>query len=78
MAIAHNWNLGLVVVFAGLPPMVSAGYLKIRSDAKLDRHNSKRFSASASIASRGSYCDPHRVLFGDREVCTGQVHGGTR
>lgn len=51
VAIAHNWNLGLVVVLAGLPPMVSAGYLKIRSDAKLDRHNSKRYSASASVAS---------------------------
>ena len=51
VAIAHNWNLGLVVVLAGLPPMVSAGWLKIRSDAKLDRHNSKRYSASASIAS---------------------------
>lgn len=51
MAICHNWNLGLVVVLAGLPPMVSAGWLKIRSDAKLDRHTSKRYSASASIAS---------------------------
>lgn len=51
VAIAHNWNLGLVVVLAGLPPMVTAGWLKVRSDMKLDRHNSKRYSASASIAS---------------------------
>lgn len=51
LAIAHNWNLGLVIVLAGLPPMVSSGWLKIRSDAKLDRHTSKRYSSSASIAS---------------------------
>ncbi|KAH7165837.1 P-loop containing nucleoside triphosphate hydrolase protein [Dactylonectria macrodidyma] len=51
MAIAHDWKLGLVVVFAGLPPLVGCGYLKIRFDAKLDRSTSKRYSASASIAS---------------------------
>ncbi|KAL4789629.1 P-loop containing nucleoside triphosphate hydrolase protein [Aspergillus venezuelensis] len=51
LAIAHSWKLGLVVVFAGLPPLVGAGYLKIRLDARLDRKTSKRYSASASIAS---------------------------
>lgn len=51
VAIAHDWKLGLVVVCAGLPPLVGAGYLKIRFDAKLDRDTSKRYSTSASIAS---------------------------
>lgn len=51
LAVAHSWNLGLVVVCAGLPPLVTAGYLKIRFDAKLDRDVSKRHSTSASIAS---------------------------
>ncbi|CAM1508090.1 Fc.00g049380.m01.CDS01 [Cosmosporella sp. VM-42] len=51
LAIAHSWKLGLVVVCGGLPPLVSAGYLKIRLDAKLDRDTSKRYSSSASIAS---------------------------
>lgn len=51
LAIAYSWNLGLVVVCAGLPPLVGAGYLKIRFDAKLDRLTSKRYSNSASIAS---------------------------
>lgn len=51
LAIAHSWNLGLVVVLAGLPPLLGTGYLKIRLDAKLDRDTSKRYSASASIAS---------------------------
>ncbi|KAF4452380.1 Leptomycin B resistance pmd1 [Fusarium albosuccineum] len=51
MAIIHSWKLGLVVVCAGLPPLVSSGYLKIRFDAKLDRDTSKRYSTSASIAS---------------------------
>ncbi|KAF4999995.1 hypothetical protein FGRMN_2076 [Fusarium graminum] len=51
LAIIHSWKLGLVVVCAGLPPLVSSGYFKIRLDAKLDRDTSKRYSASASIAS---------------------------
>ncbi|RAR13779.1 Leptomycin B resistance protein pmd1 [Stemphylium lycopersici] len=51
LAIVYSWKFGLVVVCAGLPPLVTAGYLKIRFDAKLDRDVSKRYSASASIAS---------------------------
>ncbi|KAM6533163.1 hypothetical protein FALCPG4_006177 [Fusarium falciforme] len=51
LAIVHSWNLGLVVVFAGLPPLVGAGYLKIRWDAKINRDISERDGASASIAS---------------------------
>ena len=51
LAISYSWNLGLVVVCAGLPPMLVAGYLKIRFDAKLDNETSKRYAASASIVS---------------------------
>ncbi|KAL2692107.1 hypothetical protein Neosp_002512 [[Neocosmospora] mangrovei] len=51
LAIVHSWNLGLVVVCAGLPPLVGAGYLKIRWDAKIGRDISERDGASASIAS---------------------------
>ncbi|OLN82134.1 Leptomycin B resistance protein pmd1-like protein 7 [Colletotrichum chlorophyti] len=51
LAIAVTWKLGLVVVFAGLPPLVSAGYIKVRLDSKLDASTSKRYSASAAIAS---------------------------
>ncbi|KAL6352897.1 hypothetical protein LRP88_13372 [Fusarium phalaenopsidis] len=51
LAIVHSWNLGLVVVCAGLPPLVGAGYLKIRLDAKISRDISERDGASASIAS---------------------------
>lgn len=51
LGIVHSWKLGLVVVFAGLPPLLGAGWLKIRLDMRLDHANSKRSSASASIAS---------------------------
>ncbi|KAJ5144587.1 multidrug resistance protein 1 2 3 [Penicillium atrosanguineum] len=51
LALAYSWRLGLVVICAGLIPLVGAGYLKIRLDAKLDRDTSKRYSVSASIAS---------------------------
>ncbi|KAF9874829.1 ABC transporter [Colletotrichum karsti] len=51
LAIATTWKLGLVVVLAGMPPLVSSGYIKVRLDAKLDNSTSKRYSASAAIAS---------------------------
>lgn len=51
LAIAYTWKLGLVVVLAGLPPLLGCGWLKIRFDARLDQDLSKRYAASASIAS---------------------------
>lgn len=51
LAIVYSWKLGLVVVFAGLPPMVGSGWFKIRLDVKLDHHISARQSKSAAIAS---------------------------
>ncbi|KAF7555899.1 hypothetical protein G7Z17_g1775 [Cylindrodendrum hubeiense] len=51
MGIIISWKLGLVVVFAGVPPMLLGGIVRLRIDAKLDRDNSKRFSSSAAIAS---------------------------
>ncbi|KAL4886137.1 P-loop containing nucleoside triphosphate hydrolase protein [Aspergillus karnatakaensis] len=51
LAIVHAWKLGLVVVFAGLPPMLLSGYLRIRMEGAMDHKIGKNFSASASIAS---------------------------
>ncbi|OHF02855.1 ABC transporter [Colletotrichum orchidophilum] len=51
LAIVTTWKLGLVVVLAGMPPLVSSGYIKIRLDARLDTKTSQRYSASAAIAS---------------------------
>lgn len=51
LAIVYSWRLGLVVTCSGLPPLVIAGYLKIRFDAKLDRETSRLLSLSSSIAS---------------------------
>ncbi|KAH8199061.1 hypothetical protein TruAng_006799 [Truncatella angustata] len=51
LAIAVSWKLGLVGVFAGLPPMLFAGYARIRLETRMDAGNSKRFSGSAAIAS---------------------------
>ncbi|KAK4173352.1 putative ATP-binding cassette multidrug transport protein [Triangularia setosa] len=51
MAIAHSWKLGLVVVFAGMPPLALSGFFKIRLDVKLDQMVSKRHSKSSAIAS---------------------------
>lgn len=51
LAIAYSWKLGVVVVFAGMPPLLAAGWLKIRFDARLDDQLSARYSKSASIAS---------------------------
>ncbi|KAK0671252.1 P-loop containing nucleoside triphosphate hydrolase protein [Cercophora samala] len=51
LAIAHTWKLGLVVVFAGMPPLALSGFFKIRLDVKLDQMVSKRHSKSSAIAS---------------------------
>ena len=51
LALVYSWRLGLVVILAGLPPMIGVGLLKIRSDAKIDRETSRRYASSAAIAS---------------------------
>lgn len=51
LSIAVAWKLGLVGVFAGLPPMLLAGYVRIRLETKMDADVDRRFSKSASIAS---------------------------
>ncbi|KAK5208744.1 hypothetical protein LTR41_005973 [Exophiala xenobiotica] len=51
LALAYGWKLGLVVVFGALPPLILAGYLRIRLETKLDAKNSENFSESAGLAS---------------------------
>ncbi|KAL9638683.1 MAG: hypothetical protein Q9164_001391 [Protoblastenia rupestris] len=51
LAIAYGWKLGLVIVFAGLPPIVMSGYLRIRLETRIEAINSERFADSASLAS---------------------------
>ncbi|KAJ3528005.1 hypothetical protein NM208_g10425 [Fusarium decemcellulare] len=51
LALVVSWKLGLVGVFAGMPPMLLAGYARIRLETKMDTDMGKRFSASSSVAS---------------------------
>ncbi|KAJ5766211.1 uncharacterized protein N7511_003827 [Penicillium nucicola] len=51
LAVIYAWKLGLVIVLAGLPPMLASGYARIRVESAMDHKISKRFSSSASIAS---------------------------
>ncbi|GAP87976.1 putative ABC transporter [Rosellinia necatrix] len=51
VAFAFGWKLALVIVFAGLPPLLVAGYARIRLEGKMENVVSKKFSTSASIAS---------------------------
>ncbi|KAJ5496194.1 ABC transporter integral membrane type 1 [Penicillium fimorum] len=51
LSIVYAWKLGLVIVLAGLPPMLLSGYARIRMEAAMDHKISKLFSKSASIAS---------------------------
>ncbi|KAI7153802.1 ATP-binding cassette multidrug transport protein [Hortaea werneckii] len=51
LSIAVAWKLGLVGVFAGIPPMVLGGYIRIRVETKMDAKIDAKFSNSASIAS---------------------------
>lgn len=36
-ALAYGWNLSVVIVFAGLPPMLASGYAQIRMEAAMDQ-----------------------------------------
>ncbi|KAM0338125.1 hypothetical protein ACHAPU_011435 [Fusarium lateritium] len=51
LALVYAWKLGLFGVFAGMPPLLLAGYARIRLKTKLNTDIDKRFSTSASIAS---------------------------
>ncbi|KAL4911225.1 hypothetical protein BDW74DRAFT_184667 [Aspergillus multicolor] len=51
LAIAVSWKLGLVGVFAGLPPVLIGGYARVKLESKMDDEIGKRLSASASVAS---------------------------
>ncbi|GKT70594.1 ABC transporter [Colletotrichum tofieldiae] len=51
VALAYGWRLGIVIIFAGLPPLLASGYARIRMESAMETKISKRFSASASIAS---------------------------
>ncbi|KAM5346966.1 hypothetical protein ACJ41O_009971 [Fusarium nematophilum] len=43
--------LALVMVFAGLPPLLASGYIKVRLESRLNESNEVRFRESASLAS---------------------------
>jgi ATP-binding cassette subfamily B (MDR/TAP) protein 1 len=51
LALVVSWKLGLVGVFATMPPMLLSGYARIRLEMKMDTDMGKRFSASSSLAS---------------------------
>lgn len=51
LALATGWKLGLVLVFGALPPLVVAGYVRIRLELQLDGATADRFAHSAGIAS---------------------------
>ncbi|KAF9879522.1 multidrug resistance protein 3 (p glycoprotein 3) [Colletotrichum karsti] len=51
LAIAISWKLGLVGVFAGMPPLLLSGFARIRIETRMDSDVDKRFSTSASLAS---------------------------
>lgn len=86
LGIAHSWKLGLVVVLAGLPPMLAAGWLKIRFDVRLDRDVAARHAESSAIASEAvtairtvsSLAIEESVLRRYTEELDGAVRGSVR
>ncbi|KAE8372771.1 P-loop containing nucleoside triphosphate hydrolase protein [Aspergillus bertholletiae] len=51
LSLAIAWKLGVMGVFVGLPPMLLAGYTRLRLETRMDTDMNKRFSRSASMAS---------------------------
>lgn len=50
LGIVYGWKLGLVCVFAALPPLLLSGYFRIRLEYRLEEDTSVRFANSAAIA----------------------------
>lgn len=51
VALIFSWKLGLVIILAGLPPLLLSGATRIRMEGAMEAKISKRFSESATIAS---------------------------
>ncbi|CAH0045767.1 unnamed protein product [Clonostachys solani] len=51
LALAVTWRVGVVGVFVGLPPLLLAGYARIRLEAKIESDMGKGLAASSSLAS---------------------------
>ena len=51
LSIAVSWKLGLVGVFAGIPPMVMGGYVRFKVETKLDADIDAKLLKSVSVAS---------------------------
>lgn len=51
LALAYGWRLGVVIIFAGLPPLLFSGYARLKMESAMEAQISKRFAQSASIAS---------------------------
>lgn len=51
LSLAIAWRLGLVGVFVGLPPMLLAGWVRIRLEMKMENEMDKSFLQSSSTAS---------------------------
>ncbi|GKT42756.1 leptomycin B resistance protein pmd1 [Colletotrichum spaethianum] len=51
LSVSVAWRLGLVGVFVGLPPMLLAGWVRIRLEVKMENAIDKSFLKSSSVAS---------------------------
>jgi ATP-binding cassette, subfamily B (MDR/TAP), member 1 len=51
LSVAVSWKLGLVGVFAGIPPMILGGYIRFRVETKLDADIDAKLLKSVSVAS---------------------------
>ncbi|KAG7142654.1 ABC multidrug transporter atrC like protein [Verticillium longisporum] len=51
LALAISWRVAVIGVFVGLPPMLVAGYARVRLEARIDADMGKRYAASSSVAS---------------------------
>lgn len=51
LALVYGWRLGVVVIFAGLPPLLLSGWIRIKIEGRIEERISTQFSQSSSIAS---------------------------
>ncbi|OJJ08481.1 hypothetical protein ASPVEDRAFT_156125 [Aspergillus versicolor CBS 583.65] len=50
LALAWGWKLALIMIFAGLPLLLTSGYIRVRLETDLNNRNDTRFTESAALA----------------------------
>lgn len=65
LALAYGWRLGVVIVFAGLPPMLASGYTRIRLESAMDHKISETVFCKCVHCFGGGQLNSNGIIISD-------------